>query len=325
MRPSYLAFCFAVAVSAPSLVLAQAQPFPSKAITIIVPAQPGGPADLGLRAITEKATEDLKVPFIIQNRSSGGGGAVAAVTVKQAAPDGYTLFQGTASTHAANKSLIRDLPYDPVADFRPVSLLYTFYTILTVPGKSPARSVADLVALARKKPGGLFFLSSGYGTAAHLAGEMLKTATGAPMVHVPLKGMPQALNELVGERADFFFTSHIAAGPFLRDGRLRVLAITSPRRAKDLPEVPTMAEAGYPGFLMDTWFGVLAPAKTPDAVVRRLNQAFTRALAKPDLMAALEAQGLTPVGSSPEDYGAVIVRDVARFGKVIRESGARAD
>ncbi len=323
-RRSLILLC-ALAGCAAAAAPARAQSFPSKPITIIVPAQPGGPADLGLRAITDKVSDDLRVPFIIQNRASGGAGAVAAVAVKQAAPDGYTLLQGTASTHAANKSLVADLPYDPVADFKPVCLLYTFYTILTVPAKSPARNVEELVALARTKPGGLFFLSSGYGTAAHLAGEMLKSASGAPMVHVPYKGMPQAINELLAGRADFFFTSQIVAGPFLRDGRLRVLAITSPRRVKELPDVPTMEEAGYPGFLMDTWFGVLAPAKTPDAIVHRLNEAFTRALARPELVSALDSQGLAPIGSSPEQFGAVIARDVARFGKVIRESGARAD
>lgn len=304
---------------------AQAQGFPSKPITIIVPALPGGPADLPLRLVAEKVFEDLKQPLIIQNRPGGGGGTVAAVAVKQAVPDGYTLIQGSASTHAANKTLIPQLPYDPVADFQPISLLYTIYTILVVPGKSPANSVADLVSLAKRKPGGLFYLSPGIGTAAHLAGEMLRAASRTTLVHVPQKAVPQALNELVAERADLFFTTQVAASPFLRDGRLRVLGITAPQRLKQLPDIPTMLEQGFPGFEIDTWFGLLAPAKTPEAVVRRLNDAFARALAKPDLIAALLAQGITPVGSSPGEFAAKIVADTAKFGKLILESGARAD
>lgn len=304
---------------------AVAQVFPSRPITIIVPALPGGPADLPLRVIADKAAEELKQPLVILNRPGGGGGTVAAMSVKQAAPDGYTLISGSASTHAANKTLIPNFPYDPATDFQPISLLYTVYTILVVPGKSPATSVAGLVALAKSRPGGLFFVSPGIGTSSHLAGELLKTAAGIALVHVPQKSVPQGINEVVAERADFFFTTHVAAAPFVRDGRLRVLAITAPRRLKVLPEVPTMAEEGFPGIEIDTWFGLLAPVKTPESIVRRVHDAFVKAIDRPDVQAALTAQGVTPIGSSPAEFTAKIVNDTARFAKVIRESGARAE
>jgi tripartite-type tricarboxylate transporter receptor subunit TctC len=318
-----LAACLCVGLS--GVALAQGDAYPSKPVTVIVPALPGGIADLGMRLIADRAAEGLGQPVIIQNRPGGGGGTAAALAVMRAAPDGYTLFQASASTHAVNKTLIADLPYDPSTDFQPVSLLYSIPTILAVSAKSPAQSPADLVALARKKPGGLFFLSPGIGTASHLAGEMLKTETGAPFVHVPHKSVVAALTDLVAGRADLFFTSQIAAAPFVKDGRLRILAITSPKRSKDLPDVPTMAEAGYPNTEIDFWFGLVAPLNTPDQAIRRLNDAFVKALARPDLVKALTVQGVTPVGSSPQEFAKAIVVDTARFGKVVKASGAKAD
>ncbi|MFM9967241.1 MAG: Bug family tripartite tricarboxylate transporter substrate binding protein [Burkholderiales bacterium] len=303
----------------------QAQTFPSKAVNIIVPALPGGIADLGMRRVAQKAADELKQPVVIQNRSGGGGGAVGAMEVKNAAPDGYTLFMGSASTHAVNKSLISNLPYDASADFRPVSLLYSIPTILTVPAKSPARNVAELVAMAKSKPGGLFYLSPGIGTASHLAGEMIRLATGLKFEHIAHKGVPQALTDLAGERGDLFFTSLIAAQPFIRDGRLRVLGITSPKRSSELPDVPTMAEAGYPSVEIDFWFCLVAPQKTPDAAIRRLNDAFVRALAAADVIQALNAAGVTPSSSTPEALAALIVSDTARFAKLVKEAGIKPD
>lgn len=302
-----------------------AQVFPAKPITVVVPALPGGIADLAMRRIGQKAQDELGQPIVVQNRAGGGGGAVAAVAVKQAAPDGYTLFQGSASTHAVNKTLVADLPYDPVGDFRPVSLMYTISTVLAVPAKSPARVVGDLVTMARAKQGGLFYLSPRIGTASHLAGEMLRQASGAPLTHVAHKGVPQALIDLAGERAELFFTSLIAAQPFIKDGKVRIIGITSPQRAKELPDVPTMAEGGYPTVEIDFWFGLLAPAKTPEPLVRRLNQAFAKSLASADLIQALNADGVTAVASTPEQFAAIIAKDIERFGKLVKASGASAN
>ncbi|MSQ53393.1 MAG: tripartite tricarboxylate transporter substrate binding protein [Betaproteobacteria bacterium] len=308
-----------------STVNIQAQNFPAKAVSIIVPALPGGIADLGMRRVAQKASEELKQPVVVQNRSGGGGGAVSAVEVKNATPDGYTLFMGSASTHAVNKSLISNLPYDATADFRPVSLLYSIPTILTVPAKSPARNVAELVAMAKSRPGGLFYLSPGIGTASHLAGEMIRLATGLKFEHIAHKGVPQALTDLAGERGDLFFTSLIAAQPFIRDGRLRVLGITSPKRSNELPDVPTMAEAGYPSVEIEFWFCLVAPQKTPDAVIRRLNDAFAKSLASPEVIQALNAAGVTPSSSTPEALAALIVSDTARFAKIVKEAGIKPD
>ena len=304
---------------------AQAQTFPSKAVNIIVPALPGGIADLGMRRVAQKAAEELKQPVVIQNRSGGGGGAVGALEVRNAAPDGYTLFMGSASTHAVNKSLIANLPYDPSADFRPVTLLYSIPTVLAVPGKSAAHNVTELVAMAKAKPGGMFYLSPGLGTASHLAGEMLKVATGLKFEHIAHKGVPQALTDLVAERGDLFFTSLIAAQPFLKDGRLRVLGITSKKRSSELPDVPTMAEAGFPTVEIDFWFCLVAPLKTPDPVVRRLNEAFARSLASPDVIQSLTAAGVNPSSSTPDALAALIVSDTARFAKLVKEAGIKAE
>jgi len=306
-------------------ITSQAQPFPSKAVNIIVPALPGGIADLGMRRVAQKAAEELKQPVVIQNRSGGGGGAVGALEVRNANPDGYTLFMGSASTHAVNKSLIANLPYDPSADFRPITHLYSIPTVLAVPGKSPARNVADLVAMARAKPGGLFYLSPGLGTASHLAGEMLKVATGVKFEHIAHKGVPQALTDLVAERGDLFFTSLIAAQPFLKDGRLRVLGITSKIRSSELPNVPTMAEAGFPSVEIDFWFCLVAPLKTPDVVIRRLNDAFVRSLMAPDVIQSLNAAGVNASSSTPEALAALIVSDTARFAKLVKEAGIKVD
>lgn len=302
-----------------------AQSYPAKAVNVIVAALPGGIADLGMRRIAQKAAEELRQPVVIQNRSGGGGGAVGAVEVKNAAPDGYTLFMGTASTHAVNKSLIVNLPYDPIADFRPITMLYSIPTLLAVPGKSPARNVAELVSIGKDRPGGLFFLSPGIGTASHLAGEMLKLATGLKLEHIAHKGVPQALTDLVAERGDLFFTSLIAAQPFLKDGRLRVLGITSQKRSSELPDVPTMSEAGYPSVEVDFWACLVAPLKTPDVVIRRLNEAFVRSLASPDVIQSLAASGVTASSSTPEALAATIVSDSARYAKLVKEAGIRAD
>ena len=319
---------FAVAVIATLLcssITAQAQTFPSKAVTIIVPALPGGIADLGMRRVAQKAAEELHQPLVIQNRSGGGGGAVGALEVRNATPDGYTLFMGSASSHAVNKSLITNLPYDPSTDFRPITLLYSIPTVLAVPGKSPARNVTELVAMARAKPGGLFYLSPGLGTASHLAGEMLKVVTGLKFEHIAHKGVPQALTDLVAERGDLFFTSLIAAQPFLKDGRLRILGITSKKRSSELPDVPTMAEAGFPSVEIDFWFCLVAPLKTPDAVIRRLNEAFVRSLAAPDVIQSLNAAGVNASSSTPEALAALIVSDTARFAKLVKEAGIKVD
>ena len=298
--------------------------WPTRPITVIVPFPAGGGTDAFARPLSAQFARLTGKQLIIDNRG-GAGGTLGAGIAAKATPDGYTLFMGSASSHAVNKSLIASLPYDPSADFRPITLLYSIPTVLAVPGKSPARNVAELVAMAKARPGGLFYLSPGLGTASHLAGEMLKVATGLKFEHIAHKGVPQALTDLVAERGDLFFTSLIAAQPFLKDGRLRVLGITSKKRSAELPDVPTMAEAGFPSVEIDFWFCLVAPLKTPDAAIRRLNEAFVKSLAAADVIQSLNAAGVNPSSSTPEALAALIVSDTARFAKLVKEAGIKAE
>jgi tripartite-type tricarboxylate transporter receptor subunit TctC len=296
----------------------------SRAITIVIPFTPGAGSDTLQRIVARKVTENTGQTIVVESRP-GGGGAVGASAVKVAPPDGHMLFQATAGSHAANVALYSTLPYDPIKDFRPITLMWTFPQLLSVPVDSPAKSVADLVEFARKKPGGLSFASQGTGSGGHLLGEMLKTRTGTNMVHVPYRGAGPAALDLAAGRVDFFFISYSSVLPFLQAGKVRALAVTSPRRLPVTPDVPTMAEAGFGGIELDAWFGLVAPAATPDAVVDKLNAAFVQAVHDPGVTKQIADQGAEPVTNTPAEFSAFIASEIERIGKVVRSAGIKGE
>jgi tripartite-type tricarboxylate transporter receptor subunit TctC len=300
---------------------AAADEFPSRPIMVLVPFAPGGSSDIVMRLIAQKASDSMKQPIIIENRP-GAAGNVAALAIKNAPPDGYLLMMGHTGTHAINPSLYRDLKFDPVKDFQPITALIAFNNILVVPQASPANSPGDLVALAKAKPQGLSYGSQGVGTGGHLLGEMLARQSGAKFVHVPYRGVAPAVTDTVAGRMDLLFSSYISAAGHIESGRLRMLAIAGSERHPRIPHVPTMPEAGFPDVQMQQWFGLFAPAGLPVPVLRRLNAEFVRALHSQDVAATLVQQLATVIAGSPDEFAALIARDIVRLGKVVRDSGA---
>jgi tripartite-type tricarboxylate transporter receptor subunit TctC len=302
---------------------AQADEFPARAITIIVPFPPGGSSDIVMRLAAQKVSESVKQPVIIENRP-GGAGNLAALVIKNAPPDGYLLMMGHTGTHAINPTLYHDLKFDPIKDFQPITALIAFNNILVVPAASPAKSVQDLVALAKTRPEGLSYGSQGVGTGGHLLGELLAKHAGVKLVHVPYRGIAPAVQDTVAGRVDFLFSSYLSAAGHIEAGELRMLAIAGPQRHPRIPDVPTMAEAGYPDVEMQQWFGLFAPAGTPMPIVRKLNAEFVKALQSADLRERLAAQVAFLIPGRPDDLAAMVARDMVRLGEVVRESGAQA-
>jgi tripartite-type tricarboxylate transporter receptor subunit TctC len=303
---------------------ATAELLSSRPITVVIPFTPGASSDTLQRIVNKKVAESTGQTLVVESRP-GGGGVVAATVVKQAPPDGHTLFQGNAGTHAANASLYATLPYDPIKDFRPITLLWSFPQLLAVPFDSPAKSVTELVALAKSRPAGLSFASQGTGSAGHLLGEMFKLRTGADMVHVPYRGAAPAAIDLSAGRVDFFFVSYSSLLPFLQGGKVRAIAVTSPQRLPVLPDAPTMTEAGFAGLALDAWFGLLAPAGTPDAVIDKLNAAFVQAVRDPQVIKQMTDQGAEGLATTPAEFATFIASETERFGKVVRAVGVKAE
>ena len=304
---------------------AAAQILSSRPITIIIPFTPGASSDLLQRLVAKKVTENTGQVLVVESRP-GGGGSIGAVAVKQALPDGHTLFQANAGTHAANVALYPTLAYDPVKDFRPITLMWSFPQLLAVPVDSPAKSVAELIALAKSKPGGLSFASQGTGAGGHLLGEMLKSRTGAPLVHVPYRGAGPAAVDLAAGRVDFFFVAYASVVSFLQAGKVRVLAVTSQKRLPAQPDAPTMAEAGFPGIQLDAWFGLVAPAGTPDAVIGKLHAAFSQATQAPDIVKTMIDQGAEAAPpNTPAEFAAFIAAETEKFGKIVRAVGVKGE
>lgn len=312
----------AACVIASSAALAQS--FPAKPITIIVPFPPGGVTDPVARMVGQRMSENVKQSVIVENKP-GASGIIAAEYVKKQPADGYTVLFGFTGSHAVNPTLYSKLPYDPVKDFQPVTLIINTPHILVVHAASPAKTARDLAALAKSKPAGLTFASQGIGAGGHLLGEMFKAQTKTTLAHVPYKGSAPALQDMLAGRVDLFFDALVTSLPYVRDGKLRALAIANKTRSKLLPDVPTMAEAGFPGVEMDQWFGMFVPAGTPQAVVRKLNQEFIKAVRSADIEKSLTERGLDVVTNTPEQFAAQIKSDTATLGKVVKESGAKAD
>ncbi len=307
--------------------VAQAQTaavFPSKPITFVVPFPPGGSTDKSTRLIAQRLAASVGQPVVVENKA-GAAGSVAAIAVKNSAPDGHMLFVGHMATHAINPSLYDKLPYDAVKDFRPITPFMSFPSVLVVPADSPAKTLKELVALAKTKPGGLSYSSQGIGTGGHLQGAMFQQVAGVPLVHVPMKGAAAATTELVAGRVDLLFSSYITAGPFIRDGRLRMLAMASTKRSPALPDLPTSIELGVPGIELDYWFGFFAPAGTPDATIRKLNVELIQAVRHPEVANTLTAQAADVITSSPDEFASLIERDTRELGKVVRATGAKAE
>jgi tripartite-type tricarboxylate transporter receptor subunit TctC len=302
---------------------AQAQSdYPSRPITLLVPFAAGGSSDVVMRLVSAKVGESIKQTIIIENRP-GGGGNVAAMALKNAPPDGYTLMMGHTGTHAINATLYPDLKFDPIKDFQPITALISFNNILVVPEASPAKTPAELVALAKSKPDGLTYASQGVGTGGHLLGIILAKQTGIKLVHVPYRGVAPAVTDMVAGRVDMMFSSYLTSSPNIKSGKLRMLAIAGAQRHPEIPEVPTMAEAGFPGVEMEQWFGLFAPAGTPAPIVQRLNREFVAALQSDDVKRTLQPQGSIIIPGTPEELAARVARDIVALGKVVKESGAK--
>lgn len=305
----------AVIVCAP---FAQAQtPYPSKTIKIIAPVQPGGGVDLVARTIGDRLSRALGVSVIVENQS-GGGGIVGSQATARAAPDGYTLMVGYVGTHGTNPA-VRKLPYDAIKDFTPIAMVGGTPNVLVVPPSLPVKTLAEFVAYAKANKGKLSYGSAGPGTLTHLAMEQLKIATDLDMTHVPYRGIAPAITDILGGQTQVLFPGLAAALPHIKAGKMRPLAVTGQKRHPLLPDVPTFEELGYKGFDGVQWYGIVGPAKMPPAVVARLNSEINAQLANPELAEKLSGEALQPMPMSPEQFGAYIAEDIAKWSKVAKE------
>jgi tripartite-type tricarboxylate transporter receptor subunit TctC len=319
-----VALLSAMLVLAPvALAQTQAQ-YPSKPIRLVVPFPAGGTTDILARAVAQKLSEAWGQQVIVDNRP-GAGGNIGSDIVAKAAPDGYTLVMGTVGTHAINPSLYRKMPYDHVKDFAPVILVAGVPNVLVVNPSLPVHTVRELVDYAKANPGKLNFASSGNGTSIHLSGELFKTMAGVQMTHVPYKGSAPALTDLMGGQVQLMFDNLPSSLQLIQAGKLRAIAVTSTARAAALPDVPTIAESGLPGFEASSWFGVLAPAGTPREIVTKLNATIGAWLATPDAKDKLLSQGAIAAGGTPEAFARHIDAETAKWAKVVKMSGAHID
>jgi tripartite-type tricarboxylate transporter receptor subunit TctC len=305
-------------------VSAFAQSYPTKTIRVVVPFPAGGGTDIIAREVMNKMSTTLGWSFVIDNKP-GSGGNLGVDAVAKAAPDGYTIALGQSSNLAINPSLFSKMPYDSVKDLAPISLVASSPMVLVVGADSPFKTLADVVAASKAKPGSLNFATSGNGTVAHLSGEVFQKAAGIKFTHVPYKGAAQATTDLIGGQVQLSMSSVPTLIGHIRSGKMRPIAVTSLTRVDDIPQVPTIAESGYKGFETITWFGFVAPAHTPKDIVSKLNAEINKALQSPDVKKKLSDQGADILGGSPEKFGALIKSDIAYWAPVIKESGAKLD
>ncbi|SHN00447.1 tripartite tricarboxylate transporter substrate binding protein [Rhizobacter sp. OV335] len=303
--------------------------WPTKPVRIVVPFAPGGTTDILARALAPELSRVFGQQFIVDNKP-GAGGNVGAEQVAKSAPDGYTLLMGTVGTHGINQSLYPKLPFDPIKDFAPVTLVAGVPNVLVMnPAKAEAEkinTVADLIRYAKAHPGKLNMASSGNGTSIHLSGELFKSMTGTFMLHFPYRGSGPALLDLIGGTMDLMFDNLPSAMPQIKAGKLKALAVTSAQRSAALPDVPTIAEAGpVKGFDASSWFGLLAPAGTPAEIVNKLQQESAKALGTPALKERLLAQGAIPSGMPPAEFAAYIAAETKKWAQVVKVSGAKVD
>ncbi|MDD2728124.1 tripartite tricarboxylate transporter substrate binding protein [Malikia sp.] len=304
---------------------AQAQAaFPSKPLSIIVPFAAGGATDILARIIGQALSIEIGQSVIIENRP-GAGGNIGGQLAAKAAPDGHTLFMGAVGTHAINPSLYKKMPYDPIKDLAPLTRVANVPNLLVANPQQPFKTVPELIAYAKANPGKVNFGSSGNGTSIHLSGEMFSHMAKVDIVHVPYKGSAPAMNDLLGNQIAIMFDNMPSALQYVRAGKLNALGVTSAKRSPELPNVPTIAEAGVPGYEASSWFGLFVPAATPAPVQTRLHAALVKVLARPDVKKRMAEQGAEVVSEKPEQFAAFIQAESLKWGKVVRASGATLD
>jgi tripartite-type tricarboxylate transporter receptor subunit TctC len=312
------------AVAITSVVPALAQTYPTKTVRIVVPQAPGAQSDIFTRMLGQKMSESLGQPVISDPRP-GAGGAIGAEIAARAAPDGYTLLMATNSTHSANPALYAKLPYDPVKDFAPITLTIGTPYVLVVHPSLPVTNVKQLIAFAKSKPAQLNYASAGNGSTHHLCGELLKSMAGIDIVHVPYKGGPPANSAVLSGEIPMQFSSIAALHGNIKSGKLRALGLTSTKRSSLMPEITTLSEAGLPGFEMLSWFGLLAPAATPRAIVTRLNTETIKVLGASEIKSAIVAQGSEAMPGTPEQFGDYIKSEIVRIVNIAKSAGIKAE
>ncbi|MBI2294805.1 MAG: tripartite tricarboxylate transporter substrate binding protein [Betaproteobacteria bacterium] len=304
--------------------VAPAQTYPAKPIRFVVPFPVGGIADVFARVIGQKFNDAWGQPVVVENRT-GAGGTIAAEFVAKAPPDGYTLVMGSIGTHSVNVSLFRKLAYDPVRDFAPVALVMEADGLLVVHPSVPVKTVKELVALARARPGQLNYASAGNGTASHLAGELFKMMAKVDMVHVPYKGNVPAITDLLGGQTSLLFATMPTVLPQVQAGKLRAIAVTGATRSPAAPDLPSIAEAALPGFEVTNWIGIFAPAGTPRDAVTKLNSETIRIMRAPEIQNRLLNEGAKSPAKTTEEFGAYVRAEIAKWAKVIQQAGIRVD
>jgi len=304
--------------------LACAQTYPAKPIQLIVPFPPGGGNDTVARAIAQQAGPALGQSIVVDNRP-GAGGIIGADAAARAAPDGYTLFLGGVGSHAVNPNLHAKLSYDPVKDFAPITLVASAPSVLVVTPSLPVRTIAEFAAYARANPGKLNYASNGNGSSSHVAALLYETMSGVKMTHIPYKGVGPAMTDLMTGRVELMFNSIVAILPHIQAGKLRALAVTSSKRSALLPEVPTVAESGLPGYEAGSWYGILAPAGTPPAIIDRLHKEIVKSLKDPEVAKRLAGEGAEVIGSTPQEFAAHIKAELARMREAVRAGGLRVE
>ncbi|MFN7086972.1 MAG: Bug family tripartite tricarboxylate transporter substrate binding protein [Burkholderiales bacterium] len=301
-----------------------AQTYPAKPIRFIVPFTPGGGNDTIARLIGQKLTAATGQQVIIDNRP-GAGGAIGAEAAAKSPADGYTLFLAGVATHGINPNLRKKLNYDPIKDFDPVSLIASAPLLVVVHPSLPVKSVKELVALAKARPGQINYASNGAGGSSHMAVELFKSMTGTHLVHIPYKGLAPALTDLLSGEVQLMFSSAVAMLPQVKAGRLRAIAMTGARRSPAIPDIPTVAEAGVPGYETGSWYGIVVPAGTPKPAIDKLSREVITIVHAPDITGRLNEEAIIAIGGTPEEFGAHIRKELARWAKVIRQAGIQLD
>ena len=319
MQATLKCLTFAVALALPVTGAAHADDYPSRPIRLIVPYAPGGGADAIGRIVAKRVSETIGQPIVIENRG-GAGSILGTEAVKNADPDGYTLLVGQSGPISINPAVYKNLRYDPVKDFAPVTMTTAYPYILVVNAKLPVNNLQEFVTLARSKPGEFNYGTTGVGAANHLVSELLSSRAGLKMTHIPYRGTALAVGDLLAGQVTMVFADAVSAMPHVQAGTLRALAVSSKNRAAIAPDIPTIAESGYPGFDAIGWHGILAPARTPPAIIGRLNSEIVKALKDPATKSLLETQAMQLVGNSPEEFAAFIKQDIALWQDVATQA-----
>jgi len=302
---------------------AGAQDYPNRPLRMVVPYAAGGGVDIVARAVSQELSKRIGQPVVVENRT-GAGSNIGSDFVAKAAPDGYTLLMASPA-NAINMSLYRKMPYDTQRDLAPVALVGAVPSVLVANPALPAATVAELIALAKAKPGSLNYGSGGSGTSEHLSAEMFKSQAGIDLVHVPYKGGANAMTDVISGQLSLMFTNMLGAMPYIRSGKLKAIAIADARRSPSLPDVPTFAESGFKDYEVSVWWGVMAPAKTPPPIIAYLNREIVASLGAPELKERLDSMGARIIGGTPEQFGAFITAEIGRWSKAVQVSGATQD